>query len=85
MDKAAFDEAVKRSKELSSKPDNNTLLLLYSYFKQATEGDVTGSRPGGFDFKGNAKWDAWAKIKGMSTDDAGANYIALVNDLHAKG
>lgn len=82
MDKAAFDNAVKRSKELSSKPDNNTLLELYSLYKQATEGDVKGSRPGGFDFKGNAKWDAWDKLKGMSSDDAANKYIALVDKLH---
>ena len=79
---AEFEEATKRSKELSKKPDNNTLLLLYSYFKQATEGDVNTSRPGGFDFKGNAKWDAWEKLKGMDSGEAEQKYIDLVNKLH---
>ena len=46
------------------------MLKLYSYYKQATEGDVQGARPGGFDFVGGAKYDAWAKLKGTSRDDA---------------
>lgn len=81
--KEEFDKAVIRSKELTKRPSNEDLLKLYSLFKQASEGDVTGERPGGFDFKGAAKYDAWAGIKGLSSEDAIVQYIELVNQLHA--
>ncbi|VAW28974.1 Acyl-CoA-binding protein [hydrothermal vent metagenome] len=78
-----FESAVVQSKELTTRPNNEDLLKLYSLFKQATEGDVTGERPGGFDFKGAAKYDAWAAIKGMPADEAKTKYVNLVNQLHA--
>ena len=79
-----FDSAVARSKELTQRPSNDELLKLYALFKQATEGDVTGDRPGGFDFKGAAKYDAWSNLKGISNDEAMQQYIQLVTDLHSK-
>lgn len=77
-----FESAVTRSKELTKRPSNEELLQLYALYKQATEGDVTGDRPGGFDFKAIAKYDAWADIKGKSKDQAMNDYIALVEKLH---
>ncbi|KAK4698886.1 hypothetical protein P7C70_g7383, partial [Phenoliferia sp. Uapishka_3] len=50
-------------------------LLLYSVYKQATEGDVKTSRPGMLDILGRAKWDAWNKKKGVSEDDAKRHYV----------
>jgi diazepam-binding inhibitor (GABA receptor modulating acyl-CoA-binding protein) len=58
------------------------LLDLYALFKQATEGDVTGERPGGFDFKAIAKFDAWASRKGTDKEQAMQQYIELVEKLH---
>ena len=80
--KARFDTAVAAAKKTKKKPDNATLLKLYSYFKQATIGDVQGERPGGFDFVGGAKHDAWSKLKGMSKDEAMQNYIKQVDKLN---
>ncbi len=80
-----FEKAVVRSKELTTRPSNEDLLKLYSLFKQATEGDVTGERPGGFDFKGAAKYDAWQGMKGISTEEARIQYVALVEQLHNNG
>ena len=79
-----FDKAVKRSKELTQRPSNDELLKLYAFFKQASEGDNNGERPGGFDFKGAAKHDAWEGLKGMPSDEAKEKYIALVDELHSK-
>ncbi len=79
-----FNDAVARSKELTVRPSNDELLKLYSLFKQATEGDVSGERPGGFDFKGAAKYDAWTSVKGMASEDAMKQYSSLVNELHEK-
>ncbi len=77
-----FNSAVVRSKELTQRPSNEDLLKLYALFKQATEGDVTGERPGGFDFKAIAKFDAWAERKGTLKEKAMEDYVTLVNTLH---
>ncbi len=77
-----FEGAVARSKELTKRPSNEELLQLYALYKQATEGDISGERPGGFDFKAIAKYDSWAELKGKSKDQAIQEYIALVDKLH---
>lgn len=77
-----FNAAVTKSKELTKRPSNEDLLDLYALFKQATEGDVSGERPGGFDFKAIAKFDAWAGKKGTSKEQASQEYIKLVERLH---
>jgi acyl-CoA-binding protein len=85
MDLAArFEDAQKRVKELKDAPSNDDLLQLYAFYKQVTAGDVSGSRPGMFDLKGRAKYDAWAKVKGTSKDDAMTKYVALVDRLTSK-
>lgn len=76
-----FDEAVKNSKNLTERPSNDVLLKIYSLFKQATEGDVTGDRPGGFDFKAIAKYSAWEKLQGKSKEECMNEYISLVESL----
>jgi acyl-CoA-binding protein len=80
--KAQFEAAAAAAKKTKKKPDNATLLKLYSYYKQATDGDVAGPRPGGFDFVGGAKHDAWSKLKGMGKDEAMQNYIKQVDKLN---
>jgi diazepam-binding inhibitor (GABA receptor modulator, acyl-CoA-binding protein) len=80
--KSRFEAAAAAAKQTKQRPDNATMLKLYSYYKQATEGDVRGDRPGGFDFVGGAKYDAWAKLKGTSRDDAMNNYIKQVERLN---
>jgi len=62
---------------------NDVMLDMYALYKQATIGDAKGDRPGMLDIKGRAKYDAWAKKKGMSKDAAMEAYIALVGK-HAK-
>jgi diazepam-binding inhibitor (GABA receptor modulator, acyl-CoA-binding protein) len=76
-----FEDAQRRVKDLKSAPGNDTLLELYALFKQATAGDVSGSRPGMMDFKGRAKFDAWTGKKGTSKDAAMEAYVALVDKL----
>ncbi len=80
-DTAKFEDAQRRVKELKTAPPNDTLLELYALYKQASSGDVAGSRPGMMDFKGRAKYDAWAKKKRMSKDAAMEAYISLVDKL----
>ena len=78
---AQFDQAVADSKTLPERPDNMTLLKMYSLFKQASTGDVQGERPGLTDMVGRAKYDAWDALKGMSREDAMQQYIDLIADL----
>ena len=79
-----FQQATINSKTLSEKPDNETLLKLYSLFKQASEGDTQEEGPSNpFDFVAKFKYEAWAKLKGTSKEDAMQSYINLVNELKA--
>lgn len=80
----SFDQAVLDSKKLSEKPSNEILLLLYAYFKQATEGDINIEAPSNpFDFVAKAKYTAWEELKGKSSDDAKQAYIDLVKSLQS--
>ncbi len=76
-----FETATQEAKQLPSRPDNDTLLKLYALYKQANEGDVSGKRPGFMNPVGRAKYDAWAKLKGTSKEEAKASYIDLVESL----
>lgn len=77
-----FEQAVASSKLLSEKPANETLLALYGLYKQSTEGDTTESSPANaFDFVARFKYEAWAKLKGTSKENAMQQYIDLVTKL----
>ena len=79
--KSRFDKAVAESKKLPERPDNATLLQIYALYKQATEGDASGKRPGFTDLVGRAKWDAWNGVKGKSADEAMKAYVELIESL----
>lgn len=80
--KTKFEQAVAESKTLAEKPSNETLLLLYSLYKQATEGDASGDGPSNpFDFVAKAKHNAWAEQRGKTADEAMQAYIDLVHKL----
>ena len=79
--KAQFEQAQKDVRKLTKKPSDNDLLALYSLFKQATEGDVNGARPGMLNIVARAKYDAWAKLKGTKNDAAIKLYLAKVAEL----
>lgn len=81
--KAKFEQAQEDVKTLTERPSNDDLLSLYAHFKQASEGDVQGKRPGFTNMVGRAKYDAWAKLKGMSAEDAMQAYVDKVNSLLA--
>lgn len=76
-----FETAAQEAQKLSKKPDNTTLLRLYALYKQATTGNVSGSRPGMTDFVGRAKFDAWEKLKNYPKEKAMQDYVALVEKL----
>lgn len=80
--KEIFEQAVVNSKTLVEKPDNNTLLQLYSLYKQATEGDNNSDTPTNpFDFVAKAKYNAWIELQGITKENAMQQYIDLVQKL----
>lgn len=76
-----FVAAQAKVKTLTSKPSNDVLLNLYGLFKQASEGDVNGPKPGMFDMVGGAKYGAWKKFVGISKATAMQKYIDQVESL----
>ena len=78
-----FEQAVVASKSLATRPDNDTLLQLYALFKQGSSGDVSGDKPGFFDFVATAKYEAWETLKGLSAEEAMQQYVDLVKKLGA--
>jgi len=79
-----FEKAAKEVMELPRRPDDQTLLKLYGLYKQATEGNIKGKRPGFTDVKGRAKYDAWSRLRGKSPKWAMEEYVKLVEKLQGK-
>ena len=76
-----FTQAQEDVKQLPERPGNLTLLRLYALFKQASEGDVHGDKPGFTDIVGKYKYDAWAALQGTAQDTAKTQYVELVESL----
>lgn len=76
-----FEQSYKDVNTLTERPSNEDLLQLYGAYKQATEGDNHSERPGGFDFKAAAKYNAWEKLKGSSKEQAMEQYIQIIDRL----
>lgn len=80
--KGQFEQAVAESKSLPERPGNDTLLQLYSLYKQASEGDINADPPSNpFDFVAKAKYEAWAGLKGKSSTEAMTEYVELIKKL----
>lgn len=80
---AQFEKAAAAAKQLPEKPDNDTLLRLYALYKQGSSGDVSGDKPGFFDFVGVAKYEAWEALAGTPREEAQRQYVELVETLGA--
>ncbi|MBY0427499.1 MAG: acyl-CoA-binding protein [Cytophagales bacterium] len=76
-----FEQASAKSKSLPAQP-NDILLKIYALYKQGTEGDVNIEKPTNmFDIVGNAKYNAWAELKGTAKELAQQKYVDLINSL----
>lgn len=82
--KKKFEAAAQAVKQLKDDPGNDAKLKLYALYKQGSEGDASGRRPGFTDMIARAKFDAWTRVKGLSKDDAMKEYIVLCKSLGAK-
>lgn len=81
--KSRFEQAAKDVKKLTTRPGDDDLLELYALYKQATEGDAEGAKPGFFDFVARAKFEAWEGLAGTSAKDAMTRYVKKVKALGA--
>jgi acyl-CoA-binding protein len=80
-----FERAAKDAQNLKKRPADEDMLRLYALYKQASSGDVSGERPGAFDFVGRAKFDAWSRLKGTDRNKARQSYVELVERLKKLG
>ncbi|XP_074176070.1 diazepam-binding inhibitor-like 5 [Rhinolophus sinicus] len=81
MCQVEFEMACAAIKQLKGPVSDQEKLSVYSFYKQATQGDCNIPVPPATDVKAKAKWDAWNENKGMSKMDAMRNYIAKVEEL----
>jgi diazepam-binding inhibitor (GABA receptor modulator, acyl-CoA-binding protein) len=81
--KARFEQASRDVKTLPQRPSDNDMLALYALYKQSTEGDVSGDKPGFFDFVARAKYEAWEALQGTGKEEAMQRYIDKVRSLGA--
>ena len=81
------DQFKQAQEKLNSLPDQDNMVKLdiYSLYKQATQGDVSGKKPGMLDIVKKAKFEAWEKRKGMSKEEAMQAYVKLIGELATKG
>ena len=79
--KQEFEAASADSKNLSERPDNASLLKIYAFYKQGSNGDNSDKKPGFSEMVARAKWDAWNALKGTSQDDAMQQYLDLIASL----
>jgi len=59
---------------------NDGLLMLYTLYKQATEGDCSTEQPSMWHVTEYAKWKCWSAIKGMGKMEAMHKYVKTVEE-----
>ncbi|KAK0645652.1 acyl-CoA-binding protein [Cercophora newfieldiana] len=83
----AFKKAVVDSKKLTSKPSNEDLLEIYALYKVGTGEDFeTAPKPGTFDFKAKAKYNAWKALveDALTPEQAQEKYAAKIEEMKTK-
>ena len=86
--KQRFEETLERVRSAPAdgpfKPSNELKLKMYALYRQASDGDVQGKRPGMLDVVARFKYDAWAAVKGLSAEAAMQRYVDEVEKLEKK-
>ncbi|GAB3671323.1 acyl-CoA-binding protein [Salinisphaera aquimarina] len=82
--RAAVDKVSNAPEDGRFKPSNDYKLKMYALYRQAVDGDVSGKKPGMFNPIARCKWQAWRDVKGMSREDAMAQYVAEVDKVEAQ-
>ena len=80
-----FQKAQAESMTLKKRPNNPTLLRLYSLYKQANLGDAPPYGPDDDEsFVAVAKFRTWAGLRGTAQEAAMQQYVELVAELKGK-
>ncbi len=77
-----FKIAFQKASEMSQSdlpPD--VQLRLYSFYKQATFGNIHQEIAAPYDLRNAFKTNAWMQIRSMSVEDAMSNYIKVVEEI----
>lgn len=65
-------------------PDE-TKLVLYALYQQATEGPCTQPKPWGWNIVENAKWQSWKQLGDLSSTEAMRLYVRALEDQEVGG
>jgi diazepam-binding inhibitor (GABA receptor modulating acyl-CoA-binding protein) len=76
-----FLSAAEKIKKSGKNLDNDMLLKLYGYYKQATIGNCNIDCPAFWQVNDKAKWEAWDQHKGIKKTHAMKKYIKLVDKI----
>lgn len=76
-----FAKAASHLQTLAASTDAKTLLTLYGYYKQATEGPCNVAKPSWFDMKAKSKWEAWNSLGDLPSGKAKHLYVEAVKKL----
>jgi diazepam-binding inhibitor (GABA receptor modulating acyl-CoA-binding protein) len=79
-----FKKAADEVWNLKTTPSNDELLTLYSWYKQATIGDINTEEPFWFNFKAKNKWKAWKSREGTDKKTAKKMYVSFVEEMKKK-
>jgi len=82
-----FTKAAEEVKKLQADPDNDEKLKLYALYKIGKNEDFSeAERPGMFDLRGKAKYNAWAAQAnaGVTPTKAQQEYAEFVETLKKK-
>lgn len=77
-----FNEMVTavRDATINFSPNNTQKLKLYAFYKQATQGNISGECPSVIHMVERAKWQAWNAIKNMSKEQAMESYLKVFTE-----
>uniref|UniRef100_W5MWK0 Carnitine O-octanoyltransferase n=1 Tax=Lepisosteus oculatus TaxID=7918 RepID=W5MWK0_LEPOC len=78
FNQADFEKMAEDVKKVKSRPEDKELLELYGLYKQATVGDNHIDKPGLFNPKADAKWEAWNSRKGRRSIFASAMAFKMI-------
>ncbi|XP_074027424.1 acyl-CoA-binding domain-containing protein 6 [Leptinotarsa decemlineata] len=77
----SFSKAADHLQKILPNVDNQTLLTLYGYYKQGTEGPCNTPKPSWYDIRSKAKWEAWHKLGDMPSKEAKTFYVENIKAL----
>ena len=76
-----FIDHATRVKEIKNTPSNETLLELYSLYKQSTVGNCNTDEPWFYEPENKLKWNAWNARKDQTKENCMKLYIQKAKEV----